>query len=156
MQGYHAMPERTLAAWRNLWFHTGDAGRMDERGRLWFVDRLRDRIRRRGENITAYEIEQTIGKYEAVRECAVIGVRTPDSGGEEEILAAVVMEDEDCDYAALARFCEANMPRYAVPRFFVSLPDLPQTASGKVQKQILRDMEIEQRAWDRTLQRQFD
>ena len=69
------MPDKTVEAWRNLWFHTGDAGHMDTEGRLFFVDRIKDRIRRRGENISSFELEQTLNEHPSVVESAAVGLR---------------------------------------------------------------------------------
>src|SRR4029434_4283473 len=90
MAGYFRMPERTVEAWRNLWFHTGDAGRLDDQGRLHFVDRIKDCIRRRGENISSFEIEQVLNAHPSVAESAVVGVRMAGAGGEDEVKACVV------------------------------------------------------------------
>ena len=84
------MPEKTAEAWRNLWFHTGDALRRDEDGWYYFVDRYKDTLRRRGENISSYEVEQVILGHPAVAECAVIGVPADVEAGEDEVMAVVV------------------------------------------------------------------
>ena len=84
--GYYKMPEKTLESWRNLWFHTGDACYFDEEGRMHYFDRIKDCIRRRGENISAFELEQVINSYPQVEESAAIGVKTEKSGGEDEVL----------------------------------------------------------------------
>ncbi|MCG8649211.1 MAG: AMP-binding protein, partial [Pirellulales bacterium] len=89
MQGYFRMPEKTVEAWRNLWFHTGDAGRFDKEGRLFYVDRLKDCIRRRGENISSYEVEQVLNDHDAVAESAVVGIYVDGAGGEEEVKALI-------------------------------------------------------------------
>ena len=157
-QGYFRMPDRTVEAYRNLWFHTGDAGRFDEDGRLFFIDRLKDRIRRRGENISSYEIEQVLNEHPAVLESAAVGVRVAGAGGEEEIKAVLVLhplpEGADgpgggFDPVALLDYCVERMPRYAVPRFVEVVADLDKTPSGKVRKQGLRDAGITATTWDR-------
>ena len=154
--GYFAMPDKTVEAWRNLWFHTGDAGRLDADGRLWFVDRLRDRIRRRGENVSSYEIEQVINEHPAVLESAAVGVRVEGAGGEEEIKACVVLHGGGAaapaagfDPADLLDWCQARMPRYAVPRYVEIVAELDKTPSGKVRKQGLRDAGVTADTWDR-------
>lgn len=151
MAGYHGMPEKTVEAWRNLWFHTGDAGYFDEEGRLFYVDRIKDRIRRRGENISAFEIEEVISSNPGVQQCAVVGIKTSDAGGEDEVMAFVV--PADCDGTlrpeALLDWCVPRMPRYAVPRFVEFVPEIERTASGKVRKQALRDRGAGDRTWDR-------
>jgi len=151
-QGYFRMPDKTVEAYRNLWFHTGDAGRFDEEGRLYFVDRLKDRIRRRGENISSYEIEQVLNEHPAVLESAAVGVRVAGAGGEEEIKAVLVLHPGAAagfDPVALLDFCVERMPRYAVPRFVEVVDDLDKTASGKVRKQAMRDGGVTEVTWDR-------
>jgi crotonobetaine/carnitine-CoA ligase len=147
--GYHAMPERTVEAWRNLWFHTGDAGRLDARGRLWFVDRIKDCIRRRGENISSFEIEQVLNAHPAVAESAVIGVRVAGAGGEEEVKACIVPAGGSPDPADVLGWCASRMPRYAVPRFLEFVPALEKTATGKIRKQDLRNAGVTAATWDR-------
>jgi crotonobetaine/carnitine-CoA ligase len=150
MAGYFRMLEKTVEAWRNLWFHTGDAGRFDEEGRLFFVDRIKDCIRRRGENISAYEVEQVLNAHPSVAESAVIGVKTAGAGGEEEVKACLVAEPgSEIDNVALLDYCVQRMPRYAVPRFVEFVDGLPKTATGKVQKQGLRDAGVTAETWDR-------
>ena len=149
MAGYWGMPERTVEAWRNLWFHTGDAGKLDAEGRLHFVDRIKDCIRRRGENISAYEVEQVLNEHPGVAESCVIGVRTTEGGGEEEVLAHIVPAGDMPDPIAVLDFCAVRMPRYAVPRFLAPARELDKTPSGKLRKQDLRDAGIGPDAWDR-------
>lgn len=150
MAGYHEMPEKTVEAWRNLWFHTGDAGFRDDLGRYHFVDRIKDCIRRRGENISSFEVEQVLNAHPAIAESAVVGVRTADAGGEEEVKACLVpAPDAAVDEIALLDYCAERMPRYAVPRFVEVLDALPKTATGKLQKQHLRDAGITPKTWDR-------
>lgn len=151
-QGYFRMPDKTVEAYRNLWFHTGDAGRFDAEGRLYFIDRLKDRIRRRGENISSYEIEQVLNEHPAVLESAAVGVRVEGAGGEEEIKAVLVLHpgaDAGFDPLGLLDYCVERMPRYAVPRFIEVVPDLDKTPSGKVRKQSMRDGGITPSTWDR-------
>jgi crotonobetaine/carnitine-CoA ligase len=137
MQGYFGRPETTLETWRNLWFHTGDAGSLDERGRLSYVDRLKDRIRRRGENISAFEVEQVIATHPAVAEAAVVGVRVARSGGDEEIKAYIVVEAE-ISARDIHAWLEPRLPRFAVPRFVELVEALDKTATGKIRKDELR------------------
>jgi carnitine-CoA ligase len=147
--GYFRMPERTVDAWRNLWFHTGDAGRLDARGRLWFVDRIKDCIRRRGENISSYEIEQVLNAHPAVAESAVVGVRVAGAGGEEEVKACIVPAGAVPEPVELLDWCVRRMPRYAVPRFVEFVPTLEKTATGKVRKPDLRAAGVTPATWDR-------
>jgi carnitine-CoA ligase len=151
-QGYFRMADKTVEAYRNLWFHTGDAGRFDAEGRLHFIDRLKDRIRRRGENISSYEIEQVLNEYPAVLESAAVGIRVEGAGGEEEIKAVLVLRDgpgANLDEVALLDYCADLMPRYAVPRYLEVVAGLDKTPSGKIRKQALRDAGITEATWDR-------
>jgi len=148
MAGYFNMPERTVEAWRNLWFHTGDAGRFDEKGRLFFIDRIKDCIRRRGENISAFEVEQVLNNSPAVAESSVIGVRA-ESGGEEEVKACIVASGSGSDPIAILEWCVERMPRYAVPRYIEFVNELDKTPTGKLRKQELRDAGITVDTWDR-------
>ena len=112
--GYHEMPEQTAAAWRNGWFHTGDAFRRDDDGWFYFVDRMRDAIRRRGENISSFEVETMVAEHPAVRECAAIGVPAP--LGEDDVFVAVIVDDAAAfDPAELLAFLEPRMPRFMLP-----------------------------------------
>lgn len=148
--GYYKMPEKTADAARNLWFHTGDAGRFDERGRLYYVDRLNDRIRRRGENISSYEIEQVLNSHPAIVESAVVGVRVEGAGNEDEIKAVLALSrGATLDPVELLDWATPQMPRHSVPRFVEFTDELPTTASGKVQKQRLRDAGVGDATWDR-------
>jgi carnitine-CoA ligase len=149
MQGYYNLPDTTVRAWRNLWFHTGDAGRLDATGRLYFVDRLGDCIRRRGENISSLEIEQVLGSHPDIAECAVIGLKIDGAGGEEEIEAIVVRRKPGLDRVGLLKWSEAHLPRYAVPRFWKFVDALEKTPTGKVKKRELRDRGVTAGTWDR-------
>ncbi|MDE0943351.1 MAG: AMP-binding protein [Alphaproteobacteria bacterium] len=148
MVGYYKMPERTVEAWRNLWFHSGDAGKLDDQGQLHFVDRIKDCIRRRGENISSFEVEQVLNNHPCIAESAVIGVKTADAGGEEEVMAVIVGRGE-VDNTTLLDYCVDLMPRYAVPRFVVRVAALDKTPTGKLQKQALRDAGVTADTWDR-------
>jgi crotonobetaine/carnitine-CoA ligase len=149
MQGYLGLPEVTVRAWRNLWFHTGDAGRLDASGRLHFVDRLGDCIRRRGENISSSEIEQVLATHPGIVECSVVGVRIEGAGGEDEIKACIVREPGILDYGELLEWSEAHLPRYAVPRFWEFVDALEKTSTGKVKKKELRSRGVTEQTWDR-------
>ncbi|BBK38538.1 ATP-dependent acyl-CoA ligase [Allostella sp. ATCC 35155] len=139
LQGYCGMPEATVAAFRNLWFHTGDAFRVDADGWYGFVDRLRDCIRRRGENVSSWEIEQALIQHDDILEAAVVGVPSDIGDGEEEILACLVPRPgRTIDAEAVWAFCEARLPRFAVPRYLRVLAALPRTATEKVRKEVLR------------------
>ena len=149
MAGYYRMPEESWKASRNLWFHSGDAGYLDADGRLFYVDRIKDRIRRRGENISAYEVEQVLNAHDGVAESAVVGVKTEGAGGEDEVMAWVVPRAGALDPAALLDWCVPRMPRYAVPRFIEFVSEIERTASGKIRKQAIRDAGVRPTTWDR-------
>ena len=148
--GYYKMPEQTLAAHRNQWFHTGDRGRQDEDGYIWFIDRKKDCIRRRGENVSAFEVEKAIMSHPAVANAAVFPVKTPE--GDEEVGASVVLrEAQVLDEQALVAHCARNMSYFMVPRYVQFLAALPVTENQKVEKFRLKEkMESELAAvWDR-------
>jgi carnitine-CoA ligase len=135
--GYWNRPADTVAAWRNLWFHTGDLGVLDEDGHLTFRDRQKDSIRRRGENISSFEVEEAVRRAGGVVECAAYPV--PAEYGDQEVMIAVVV-DEATTFDARALWAELaeSMPRFAVPRFVRVVPELPKTPSQRVLKHELR------------------
>ena len=146
--GYDGLPEATTAAWRNLWFHTGDRVVRDSDGSFRFVDRLKDVIRRRGENISSHEVEQALLAHADVAAAAVVPV--PSELGEDEVLACVVARDgAELSPLELVRFCEPRLPYFAVPRYVQVLSELPLTASGKVEKYRLRGRGLTGSTWDR-------
>lgn len=145
--GYWEMPERTLEVWRDLWWHTGDLLKQDEAGWFYFIDRQKDAIRRRGENISSFEVEQALLSHEAVLECAAYGV--PSEFLEEEIAVAVVLEPgAELSEVELLGFVEPKLPHFAVPRFVTFVKELPKTQTEKVKKMELRDLGV-MGAWDR-------
>lgn len=145
--GYFNMPEKTVEAWRNLWFHTGDRVVRDADGAFRFVDRIKDAIRRRGENISSFEVEQVLLSHPGVASCAVYPVQS--ELAEDEVMAALVpREGQRIDPAELARFCESRLPYFAVPRYIDVLADLPRTENGKVQKFKLRERGVSEQTWD--------
>jgi crotonobetaine/carnitine-CoA ligase len=149
-QGYYRMPEITAEAWRNLWFHSGDAGYFDDQGRLYYADRIKDRIRRRGENISSFEIEQVLNDHPDILESAVVGIRVEGAGGEDEVKAYIVTEGgRDIDNVALLDYCAIHIPRFAVPRYIEAVEEVAKTATGKIQKEPLRKAGITDRTWDR-------
>ncbi|MBX6388381.1 MAG: AMP-binding protein [Frankia sp.] len=149
--GYHGMPAESAAAWRNGWFHTGDAFRTDEEGRYYFVDRMRDTIRRRGENISSFEVEAAVGQHPAVRECAAVGVRT-ELGDEEVMVCVILHEDQAAGFspAELVSFLDGRMPSFMLPRYVDVVDDLPRNATtGRVRKNELRARGLTPTTWDR-------
>jgi crotonobetaine/carnitine-CoA ligase len=148
MAGYWGMPEKTVEAWRNLWFHTGDAARSDAEGNYYFVDRIKDSIRRRGENISSLEVEHEVGRHPDVLEVAAVGV--PSEWGEEEVKIVVVTKPgRTVTEAALATFLEPLLPRYMLPRYIELVDALPKTPTEKVEKRTLRAAGVTATTWDR-------
>lgn len=139
MAGYFNLPDKTAEAWRNFWFHTGDAGRMSAGGEVTFIDRIKDCIRRRGENISASDIETAMTSLAGVAEAAAFAVPSQIKGGEDEIMLAVVQgPDGGVTPAAIAAHARRTMPRFAWPRYVVFREALPKTGTQKVRKFELR------------------
>jgi carnitine-CoA ligase len=135
--GYWNRPEATVEAWRNLWFHSGDLGTLDDEGYLTFRDRRKDSIRRRGENISSFEVEEAVRRAAGIVECAAFPV--PSEHGDDEVMVALVVEDEaGFDPAALFADLAGRMPRFAVPRYVRLVAELPKTPSQRVRKHELR------------------
>lgn len=137
-QGYWRRPEATTRAFADGWFHTGDLARQDEDGFVWYAGRKTDSLRKRGENVSAYELEQVLRQAPGVLEAAAIAVRDK-LGGEDDIKAVLVVDDS-FDVADLAAFCRANLPRFAVPRFVEVVPEdvlVRGPGTGAVQKHLL-------------------
>ncbi|MFN3746971.1 MAG: AMP-binding protein [Hyphomicrobiaceae bacterium] len=148
LSAYYNSPEATLDAFRNFWFHTGDNARADADGYYYFVDRKKDSIRRRGENISSSEVEATLNRHLAILECAVIAV--PSEFGEDEVKAVVVLrEGEKATAEELWAFCDEHMPRFWVPRYIEFRRDMPKTPSQKVQKYLLRAGENQGEVFER-------
>ena len=148
--GYFNAHDKTVEAWRNLWFHTGDALRRDEDGWFYFVDRFKDALRRRGENISSYEVETSILAHPAVVECAVIAVPASSEAGEDEVMAYVVCVDGQQPTAAeLWAHCDERIPSFAVPRFLRFVEEMPKTPSQRVQKAKLRTLGVTEDTHDR-------
>jgi crotonobetaine/carnitine-CoA ligase len=136
--GYYKMPEATLAAVRNLWFHTGDRARQDEEGYFYFVDRKKDAIRRHGENISTFEVEALIGAHPAVSDVAAYPVRS-DAGEDDVAISVVIDAARTLTEKDLFEYCRQHMPHYMVPRYIDIRAELPRTSTQKVRKQELRD-----------------
>jgi crotonobetaine/carnitine-CoA ligase len=146
--GYFAMPEATVRAWRNLWFHTGDRVVADEDGWVRFLDRMGDAIRRRGENISSFEVESAVSAHPAVSEVAVFPVAS-DLGEEDDVMAAVVVRDgRRLEPLDLVRWCEGRLAYFAIPRYVELVDALPRTPNGKVRKVTLRERGVGADTWD--------
>jgi crotonobetaine/carnitine-CoA ligase len=135
--GYHKKPEETIASWRNLWFHTGDYVTKDPDGYYYFVDRKKDVIRRRGENLAPYDVESVLNTHPAVFESVVVGVPSP--LGEEDVKAFVVLKPgESLSAKALFEFSAEKLPFFMVPKYIEFLSEIPKTANQKAQRFVLR------------------
>ena len=147
--GYIGMPDRTAEAWRNGWFHTGDGFRKGENGLYYFSDRLKDVIRRRGENISSFEVEAEVNRHPCVAECAVIAVPAEDI--EDEIKVFVVpREGPQLDPAELIHFLAKRMTRFMIPRYIEIVSELPKTHTLRVKKAELR-ARPSGKTWDRVV-----
>ncbi len=147
MAGYWKKPEATVAVWRNLWFHTGDLFTEDASGYLSFVDRIKDAIRRRGENVSSFEVEAEINAHPAVFESAVVGVPSPD--GEQEIKAVVALRPgKAVTEEQLLRHLAPRLPYFMVPRYLQLVGSIPKTPTQKINKTSLVQEGIEL-VWDR-------
>jgi crotonobetaine/carnitine-CoA ligase len=146
--GYVGMPDTTVEAWRNLWFHTGDRVIRDVDGYYHFVDRMKDAIRRRGENISAYEVEQVVLCHAAVATAAVFPVRS--ELAEDDVMVALVLRPGAAlTPAELLDHCQPRLPYFAVPRYVELVAELPATENGKIQKFKLRERGVTPATWDR-------
>ncbi len=147
--GYWNMPDETSEAWRNGWFHTGDAFTYDEDGNYYFVDRAKDYIRRRGENISSFEVESIVNEHPAIAETGAAAV--PAEQGEDEVKIAVVLQPgAEFDPAELIEFLVARMPRFAIPRYVEIWDTLPKTeATARIQKGKIREAGVSADTWDR-------
>ena len=149
-QGYFAMADKTADAFRNLWFHTGDGLRRDEDGWYFFVDRLKDAIRRRGENISSYEVEQALGSHDGIAEVAAIGVPADQEAGEDEVMVFIVCEPgEHLTAEQIWAYADKQLPAFALPRYVRIIDELPKTPSEKVRKLELRARGIDDDTQDR-------
>jgi crotonobetaine/carnitine-CoA ligase len=146
--GYFGMTDKTVEAWRNLWFHTGDRVVRDSDGHYRFIDRMKDSIRRRGENVSSWEVEQVILKHPAVVACAIYPL--PSELGEDEVAAAIQLEPHrTLEPSEILRHCEGQIAYFAVPRFVRFVSQMPLTENGKVKKGALREAGMTSDTWDR-------
>ncbi|MBB5159843.1 AMP-binding protein [Saccharopolyspora phatthalungensis] len=135
--GYHRDPAATLATMQDLWWHTGDLGYTDEDGYFYFIDRKKDALRRRGENISSHEVESVLLAYPGVVAAAAVG--TPSELGEDEVLAVLQLKPgQHLDFTELFAHCDVSMPHFMVPRYYRIVDELPVTPTGKVRKNDLR------------------
>jgi crotonobetaine/carnitine-CoA ligase len=147
-RGYLDMPEATEQAWSEGWFHTGDAFRYDDDGNWYFVDRLKDCLRRRGENISSFEVENAVNAHPDVLESAAVAAES--EWGEQEVKILVVRKpDGVVTEHELVQFLMPRMPRFMVPRYVEFVDEFPKTPTGKVKKVELRDRGITPATWDR-------
>jgi crotonobetaine/carnitine-CoA ligase len=145
--GYWNQPQATLDAFRGLWYHTGDAGRKLPSGEYTFVDRKKDALRRRGENVSSIELEVAIRNHPKVADVAIHAVPSPVS--EDDIKACVVLvPGEATEPEELFVFFRDNLPYYALPRYVEILDDLPRNAVNRVMKHVLKERPMTDGVWD--------
>lgn len=148
--GYYNYPQATIETYRNAWFHTGDLAYQDKEGYFYFVERIKDSIRRRGENISAFELEQAVNSHTAVLESAAFGV--PSELEEEEVKLAVVLRPgHSLSPEELVAHCKEHLPDFMVPRYIEFMDELPKTPIGKLAKHELRaqgDHGLTGQTWD--------
>lgn len=148
MSGYNAMPEATNRMQRNGWHHTGDLFRQDAEGNYYFVDRAKDAIRRRGENISSLEVESAVLAYAAIRDAAAIGVAS--EFGEDDVMIIVEPKTgEVIEPVALLGFLQNKLAHFMLPRYIRVISEMVKTPTGKVQKEILRKEGVTSDTWDR-------
>ena len=154
-KGYLGMPEATAEAWRDGWFHTGDAGRFDDDGNLYFVDRLKDSLRRRGHNISSFEVETEVLAHPEVLECACVGVPSDisdegDTVKDDDVKVYVVAAaGSNLTGEQIIDFLMPRAPKFMIPRYVEILPALPKTPTGKVKKVDLRQLAAGEGCYDR-------
>lgn len=150
--GYLNNPEATAVAYRNGWFHTGDAFICDPAGNYYFIDRMKDCIRRRNENISSFEVEAYVNEHPAILEAAAVAAKSRNEpGANEEIkVIAVLAEGQALTPADLIHWLIPRMPRFMIPRYIEFINELPRTPTNKVQKKLLRDNALNPTTWDRT------
>ncbi|GAF43592.1 AMP-binding protein [Rhodococcus wratislaviensis] len=146
MTEYVGRPDAMREAFRNSWFHTGDLGRLDADGHLYYVDRKKDALRRRGEMVSSWELETLIGRYPGVADCAVVGIASDVT--EDDILVAVVCDGDPIDPAALITYCSERTARFQVPRYVRIVRELPRTQTQRIEKYRLRAEGVTPDTWD--------
>jgi carnitine-CoA ligase len=150
MRAYYGMPEKTAEDFRNLKLHTGDLGRMDADGYFYFMDRVKDYIRRRGENVSSMEVEKVVNEHPQIKEGAAIGVKAGEgASSEDEIMIVCIAEGQAPDPAELTHWLAERMPYFMVPRYIRFVETLPKTPTERVQKVKLREEGITADTFDR-------
>jgi crotonobetaine/carnitine-CoA ligase len=149
MAGYLHNPEATLSAWRNLWFHSGDLCYVDDEGYVYFVDRAKERIRRRAENVSSYDIEAAALTHPLVKECAAVGVPSEFEGDDDIQLYVIPTEGAELAPEELLGHLAGQLPHFMVPRYLAFVTELARTPTGKTQKAALRTAGIPADVWDR-------
>ncbi len=145
---YYRMPEKTVEAWRNLWFHTGDFLYYDEQGFFYYVDRKKDALRRRGENISSFELEAVVRTHPAVLEVAALGVKS--ELGEDEVMVCVTPKaGQGLTPEEIVAHCESRMAYFMVPRYIRFLERMPKTPTERIEKYKLREEGVTPDTWDR-------
>lgn len=146
-QGYWRRPEETVKLLRNLWFHTGDVGKFDDEGFFYFVDRKKDYLRRRGENISSFEMEAALSAHPDLAEAAVHAV--PSDKGEDDVkVTAILRPGSQLSAESLFYWCTDKMPYYALPRYIEFRDELPKNPQGRVLKYQLREQGKTAATWD--------
>jgi crotonobetaine/carnitine-CoA ligase len=149
MRAYYGMAEKTAEDFRNLKLHTGDLGRMDEDGYFFFMDRVKDYIRRRGENVSSMEVERQVAEHPQIKEAACIGVKAGEgASSEDEIMIVCIPEGDAPDPVELLHYLAERMPYFMVPRYIRFVDTLPKTPTERVQKVKLRDEGITDDTFD--------
>jgi len=146
MLEYYNMADKTLETFRNLWFHTGDLGKRDEDGYMYFVDRKKDALRRRGENISSFEVERAINTHPKVLESAAVAVKS--ELAEDEVKICVVLKPgATLTPEELIAHANERMPYFAVPRYVEFMESLPKTPTERVQKYLLKQAGVTANTW---------
>ena len=145
---YYKMPEETLKIWRDMWFHTGDYLYYDEEGNFHFVDRKKDALRRRGENISSFEVEAVVRSHPAVQEVAVVAAKS--EVGEDEVMVCVTLKPgQRITPEELIAHCERGMAYFMIPRYVRFMERMPKTPTERVEKYKLREEGVTPDTWDR-------
>lgn len=138
MLEYINMPDKTVEAWQNLWFHTGDVSRKDKDGYFYFVDRKKDYLRRRGENISSFEVEAVINSYPKTAESVVLGIQSEQFNDEDILVVLRLKPGEELSPKEFLEFCEQRMAKFMVPQFVMLVDEIPRTATGRAEKYKIR------------------